>query len=160
MLVGPGLEDIGVVVREVLVSGSPRLIAALAPVLVANIDKVRFAKLRATLAEAGLERRLLWLLDNVRLALNAALNGNPTRLNARRYGRALVVLATFLDGDALAAPAAQPPSGREILDADIRSEKSRERVWEAASEVSRRWGVVTALQPEDFRVALEEAGAA
>lgn len=154
-------EDIALVVRDALLSGSPRLITALAPALVANIDRVRLSKVQATLAAAGLEARFWWLLDNVRLAVNEILEGRPTRHDARRYGRALVVLSTFLDEPAAPGPRFfQPHDRRDALDADIRSKKSLQDVWTHASEVSKRWGIVTTLQPHDFQLALKEADVA
>jgi transcriptional regulator with XRE-family HTH domain len=160
VLVSPRLEDVAFVVRDALLSGSPRHITALAPVLVVNIDKLRLDKLRANLAEAGLERRLLWLLDNVRLAVRAALEGKSNRRSALRYGRALVVLDAFFKGGAFTARLSQQATGHDVLDTDIRGEKSFQQVWGAASEVSKRWDVVTALKPDDFRLALEAADVA
>jgi transcriptional regulator with XRE-family HTH domain len=157
VLVSQPFEDVVAVVREALLSGSPRLITALAPVIVASIDALRLDRLRARLSDAGLERRLLWLLENVRLAFNACLDRTPARRHALRLGRALVVLGAFLDGPQGAASDHWRHDGRDVLDTDIRSVKSLDRVWQEASEVSRRWGIVTTLRPEDFRVALEEA---
>jgi transcriptional regulator with XRE-family HTH domain len=161
VLVPPAHEDLVLVVRDALLSGSPRLITALAPALVANLDRVRLSKIRATLADAGLEARFWWLLDNVRFAVNEILEGRPSRHDARRYGRALVVLSAFLDEPAGPGPRiSQPHDRRDVLDADIRSKKSLQEVWTHASEFSKRWGIVTTLQPHDFRLALEQADVA
>lgn len=57
-------------IREVLVSpDSPRLVTALAPVLVSNIDGLKLQALHRDLAELGLGHRLGWLAENVRAAL-------------------------------------------------------------------------------------------
>jgi transcriptional regulator with XRE-family HTH domain len=159
VLISSRHEDLASVAGDALLSGSPRLVTALAPVLVANIEKIRLEKLRANFAESGLERRFLWLLDNVRLALNAELERNPSRRDALRYGRALVVIDAFLEGGNNDRHETLH-QGSEVLDSDIRSDKSLQRVKSTASEVSNRWNVVTTLQPEDFRAALEEADVA
>ncbi len=155
------VDNISLAIRDALLSGSPRLITALAPVIVANIERLNLPKLRAVLADAGVERRLLWLLDNVYVALRSFMDSRPSRRGANRYPRAGVIIEAFLQSSDLATRHSSAPAGgpKEILDADIRSKKSLDKVWSAASEISKRWNVVTALQPEDFRLALEQAHA-
>jgi hypothetical protein len=46
-----------------------------------------------------------------------------------------------------------------VLDANIRSEQSRDEIAEASSPISKRWRVVTSLQPDDFAHALASAHA-
>ncbi len=153
------LEDATDVVREALVAATPRLLTALGPVLVRNADGLNLRKLDARLTDAGLERRLGWLVDNVLDALGRELEQAPPRPWAQLYRRAVVVLSTFL----------QPATSRQarsshsdlvtpdILDAQIRSKKTLEEVRASASPISQRWGIVTSLQPEDFSLALRAA---
>ena len=160
VLASPAAADnISLAIREALLSGSPRLITALAPVIAQNIDRLRLTKLQADLANAGLEQRLLWLLDNVRLALRTPLEGRTSRRDTIRYRRAALIVDEFLQSSGLSARINTSTSKHspDVLDADIRSKRSLDKVWSAASEVSKRWNVATALQPEDFRLALEEA---
>lgn len=57
-------------IREVLVDGrNPRHIAALAPVVVAQIRQISLSKLWSEFAALGLERRLGWALENTSEAL-------------------------------------------------------------------------------------------
>lgn len=43
----------------------------------------------------------------------------------------------------------------DLLDPDILSEKTLEEMKASRSEISRRWGIATALQPADFVEALK-----
>jgi hypothetical protein len=49
------------------------------------------------------------------------------------------------------------PRAPDILDSGIRSKQTLEEVTEQSSAISRRWGIVTSLQPESFVDALKEA---
>lgn len=157
VLVSHAPGDLTALIRASLVSGSPRLIAALGPVIVENADKLRFDKVRAALVDASLERRFFWLLENVQHALRELRELRRAR-DLRLNARAAILIDTFL-ADVIRGRTATDLS-RDILDADIRSEKSRRDVAERASDISKRWGIVTALQPRDFREAIEEARAA
>jgi len=147
------------VIREAIVgSESPRLVTALAPVLVGNIDRVNLKKLHLQLTEAGLGRRLAWLVENTLEAIRHELPGVSPTPWRRLYSRAQVVLGSFLDfvkvesDEEIAAP--------DVLDASIRSKQTLAAVTASASPISRRWGIVTTLQPEDFVEALRGARAA
>jgi hypothetical protein len=48
---------------------------------------------------------------------------------------------------------------QDLLDATIGSPKTRREVAEASSAISKRWGIITSLQPEDFVDALRAAHA-
>ncbi len=154
------MQDVGYVVREALLTGSPRHLTALAPVLVRNIDRVNLRKLRIELVQAGLERRLDWLVENTREAVHRELQRAPPRALAQRYRRTNTVLDLFMD---LATSEAASPSlttrapSQDLLDAVIGSPKTRLEVAEASSDISKRWGIITSLQPEDFVNALRAA---
>lgn len=150
------IEEVTAVVRETLSEASPRLIAALAPVLVTNIDHVNLTKLLASLVEAGLGRRLCWLVQNTLEAVRSVPSAELDRPWALRYRRAEVVLETFLDFAWNSQPA-QPDQAPDVLDAEIRSAKTREAVKASSSVISRRWGIITRLQVDDFARALETA---
>lgn len=154
------MQDVGDVVREALLTGSPRHLTALAVVLVRNIDRVNLRKLRLELVQAGLERRLAWLVENTREAIHHELQRALPRALAQRYRRTNTVLDLFMD---LATSQAAEPSlttrapPQDLLDAVIGSPKTRREVAEASSDISKRWGVITSLQPEDFVHALRAA---
>jgi transcriptional regulator with XRE-family HTH domain len=150
------LEDLATVLYQTLVSGTPRLITALAPVLVLHVDEINLNAVRAKLASIGLQRRLDWLVDNTCHALREELQHAPPRAWAQRYRRAVLVLETAL---AFAKEHATPSQSTtpDILDGNIRSKATLREVLGSSSEVSRRWGIATALQPHDFTAALRGA---
>jgi transcriptional regulator with XRE-family HTH domain len=157
-----GLDDVGELVREALLGGSPRHLTALAPVLVGNIDRVNLRRLRAELVDAGLERRLAWLVENTLVAVRGELPRSLPRPLSQRYRRAEAVLDLFMDFATLQS-ANQARSGGDaqpdLLDATIGSPKTRRKVAAASSAISQRWGIITSLQPEDFVDALRAAHA-
>ena len=130
--------------------GDSRLLTALAPVLVKNIDRINLAHLHALLKASGLDRRYVWLLQNVRPAIVTRWPRVSAAHLRRRYRRAGLVLDTFLDS--IPAPEHAPP--RDILDPDIRAPRTVERIATHASHISRSWSIVTALAPTDFAAAL------
>lgn len=152
------LRDVQAVVREVLISEqSSRLVTALAPVLVRNIEVVNLPRLQLLLAEVGLERRLAWLADNTLEAIRTELPNAPHAV-ATDYRRAQVLLESFLE-IAAAAQAAKPAVAKaaDVLDPSIRSKETLAEVTASASAASKRWGIITELLPEDFALALRAA---
>jgi transcriptional regulator with XRE-family HTH domain len=157
------LEKVGDVLRETLVAAEyPRLITALGPVLVRHVDSINLKKLEAQLAEAGLARRLAWLIDNTLEALRRELQRSPPRRWGQLYRRAEIVLGTFVEllTSDQRLQAGHSESTLDLLDTGIRSKKTLEEVRASSSSISRRWGIVTTLQPEDFLEALRGARAA
>jgi HTH-type transcriptional regulator/antitoxin HipB len=148
------LSDVNDVVREAIVSGSPRLLTAVAPVLVRNADRVSLRRIDARLADAGLDSRLSWLVDNTLDALRSEFDGSLPRPWAQLYRRAEVVLEAFQES---AAARSKRASGPDLLDAQIRTKKSLEEVRASSSPISRRWDIVTGLRPADFASALKAA---
>lgn len=148
------LSDVNDVVREAIVSGSPRLLTAVAPVLVRNADRVSLRKIDARLTDAGLDSRLSWIVDNTLEALRTELDASLPRPWAQLYRRAEVVLETFQES---ADARSKRPAGPDLLDAQIRTKKSLDEVRASSSPISRRWGIVTGLRPADFATALKAA---
>lgn len=153
-------SDPSFLVRETLVAGTPRLVAALGPVLVNQLDHIQLKKLHARLTEAGLERRLGWLIENVLAAIRSELDKTLPREWTKRYRRAVVVLDTFLES-AGASSVGRPDDavGVDILDPNIRTKRTMNEVKESSSPISLRWNIVTAIQPDDFSRALRDARA-
>lgn len=156
------LDNVEAAIRAALTSAAPRLVAALAPVIVRHVDRINFRKLRGALVEAGFERRLDWLFDNTREALAEEVRGAPPPAWSKRYRRALLVLDTALDfvPPHLRAratsldPEVYPP---DVIDGGIRSKQSLNEARASASSISRRWGIVSKLQPSHFAEALKAA---
>lgn len=151
------LEDAHDVVREALLDGSPRLVTALAPVLVRNAERLNLGKLFVELEPLGRERRLAWVVENTLAAVEQLGRSSRDRARSRLYGRAALELQLFLQ---FVKPAPDRGLPEDVLDATIRSKRSLDEVKRAASPVSLRWGIVSSLQPEDFLQALEAAHAA
>lgn len=147
------LRDVVDVVRETLVGvESPRLVTALAPVLVRNIDRIHPGALRREVFEAGLARRFGWLIDNTLEAVRRELQTSLPKTWGRLYRRAEVVLQAWL-----AAFGPHDEESADVLDPGIRTKKTFEEVAAARSDISRRWSIITSLQPEDFAEALRGA---
>jgi transcriptional regulator with XRE-family HTH domain len=154
------LENPADVVRETLLGDSPRLLTAIAPVLVGNIDRINLNKLRLELVQVGFERRLSWVTENTLLALDRELTEPLPLTWAKRYRRAQTVLGAFVESISAApgtrAAQAQTP---DVLDSGIRSKKTLGEVSASSSPISQNWGIVTRLQPADFGEALRAARA-
>lgn len=147
----------GDALREAIASGQPRLVTALAPVLARNIDRINLPHLYAELAQGGLGGRLGWLIENTS---DAIARESPRATGPWRplYRRAELVLDTFL-GFLHTLP--RPPEGAlDVLDPGIRSKQTLEDVKASSSLISRHWGIITTLKPEDFVKALRGARAA
>jgi transcriptional regulator with XRE-family HTH domain len=147
-------------VAETLVAPrSSRLVLALAPVLVWNIDHVNLDQTNARLERIGLSHRLGWLVESI-------LHGIPLVGNAgapawaRRRRRAAFVLTEFLNRFQRLGPNTEqsPEAPVDHLDSNIRSAKTLAMVWQSSGDVARRWGIATELAPEDFGAALRVVG--
>lgn len=143
------------VLREALVGATePRLVTGAGAVLVRHVDRVNLRKLELDLAQLGLERRLGWLLDNLLAAIER--QRDVDRTWRARYRRAALAFELVLDAARARLPA-EPPL--DLLDPTIRSRATLDAVRATASPIANRWGIVTALTPDDFASALEAARA-
>lgn len=149
------VEDVNEAVREALIEGDSRHLTALAPVIVRNIDRIKLVKIYGDLHWLGFERRLAWLAENVVQALRdeAARAPRPWKGWIARAGAVLQAFVHF----ARSSPPSVADAPPDYLDASIRSAKTADDVAARASEISKRWNVVTGLEPTDFRKALEAA---
>jgi transcriptional regulator with XRE-family HTH domain len=150
----PETADVSAVVAEALARGTPRLVTALAPVLVAKVDSLSLPKLRLDVAQAGLQRRFAWLVANVLEAVRQELAKPMSRRDQLQYRRAELVFLRFLDSMENDEAASD---GLDFLDPSIRSRKSLDHISRTWSPQSRRWSIATAIQPEDFARALRAA---
>lgn len=149
------LREVHDVLREALVSaGSPRLITALAPILVARADELQLPRVEDQLAQLGLQHRLGWLVENTIEALRQ-LGSHADHASGLRYRRAQVILFSWLRAQRPEREAAL----EDVIDQDVRSEKSRTRALQERSAISARWGVLSELSSNDFAAAIEAASA-
>lgn len=156
----PSAQIAGVraVVRETLLApADARLLLALAPVLLANLEALNLDVLHDELGALGFPARVPWLVENVLAGL--LLRGPAKeREPAARWHRSVAVLGDFVSRHP--APAGDVPHRLDHIDVGIRSERALARVQAAASEISRKWGAVSDLQPADFADALRAADVA
>ena len=150
-------DDVNKIIGETLGEGDQCLVAALAPVMLSNIDRIPLPKLLLDL-HRGFERRLPWLCENVKEAINIELKTDPPRSWTKQARRAVVVIDLFLE--AAPPPSKQLPVAWDALDAGILSMKTALELKATASEISRKWLIITSLTPEDFARALRDARAA
>lgn len=149
------IKDALAAIRETLVAAdNSRHIAAIAPVIVNNINSLNFTKLHRQLAELGLERRLSWAFANTAEALKRELTKKLPRVTAGAYERARIRLQFILSEQWLASVVGKN-APEDILDSDIASEKSKEETRQESSPISKRWRILTRIQVEDFIRALE-----
>jgi transcriptional regulator with XRE-family HTH domain len=146
------LRDPATLIVEALLLGDPRHVVGLAPVLVKQLDRLSLAWIDSRLRGVGGGRRLPWVVDNTLAAIELAKQRPLRRDVANAYRRAEVVLGSYLSARAHETDSSDTP---DILDRTIRTKRSLETVRAASSEQSRRWGIVSGLQPEDFASALE-----
>lgn len=145
-------------IREVLVvPDSPRLVVALAPVLVWNIDSLNLHAIHHELARLGLAHRLGWLAENVLAALEG--RPRPPKPWALRVRAARVELGSYIEfaRAARVEALARHPAAPDRFDTDIASARTAAEVALRASDVSKAWGVVSRLQPSEFGEALDAA---
>jgi transcriptional regulator with XRE-family HTH domain len=155
------IEDVHDVVREALVDGSPRIISALAPVLTLNAHRLNLPKLYSDLERIGMEHRLAWVAENTLVAMEIfqAESGSKAREWTRLARVAEVVMRHFLSIIPTPDRGSGGPVQPQILDGTIRSSRTLREVQASASEISKRWGIITTLQPQDFLEALRAARA-
>ncbi len=140
------------ILATLLGSRAPRLVTALGPVVLKHLEDLSLASLRHQLSPSRRDCRLGWLLENVREALTVAppwADGGWRRRAAR--------VSTLLSEELAHFPVPNDGDTPDLFDPSIRSKRTRDVVWSRASPISRRWRIVTELQPEDFRQALWSA---
>ena len=163
------LKDVENVMKEVLIEGGPaRHITALAPVLIRNIDRLNLAKLGVVFSQLGLGRRFAWLVDSTLDAVKVALE-EPDMVHGDWLSlkKANGALSLFLKRGGLDSLRRDPwipfdPAGEWTVDVDvvgpqIATEKTLLEVIKGSSAIARRWGIATAIQPEDFLEAVRAA---
>lgn len=148
------LSEAANVIREVLAAPeSPRHVTGIAPVLVEQAPHLNLGRLRGQFAETGLERRLGWVIDNTKRAIEKGLEppSSLSRETTFKYRRAL----NYLSLPWLSPPSAAAPT-EDIFDPDIAGEASLVEVRQKSSDLSKKWGILTFIQPEDFQSALRQ----
>jgi transcriptional regulator with XRE-family HTH domain len=152
------LERVEDVIRETLLeASSARQITALAPVIVQNLARVNLNKLWARFVDYRLEQRLAWLLESTLHAVRGELATSPSRKRLQILKHAELVLNEFLNRISSRAHELTSERIHDSLGTPILSEKTKREVERSSSEVARRWGILTNIQPDDFAQALKAA---
>lgn len=160
------LQQVEGLILEVLVTAdTPRQLTALAPVLLRNIDSLNLTGQWARCAQLGIERRLGWTLENTLEAVRRLLVVVGPGREGSSFRRLAAVLTLFLSRGEVrrAVPGAGPDTGvdavNDVVGVKVLNPKTIRDLWKSASEISRRWLVISSLQPDDFVQALEDAHA-
>lgn len=152
------LNRVEEVFREVLADGTQgRHLTALAPVFVRNHKDIQLKKLWSQFVAFGLEARLGWALENIREALRLALQGGSLWQRAAPLRAAERSLEPFLVWVEEQRPRIISNGANDLLGVRSLSLKSRNDVLASSSVISRRWGIITRLVPEEFLEALKAA---
>jgi transcriptional regulator with XRE-family HTH domain len=152
------LERVTDAIRETLVDAdAPRLVTALAPVIVRNIDHINWPRLAYDLTKLGRGHRFHWLIENVLEAVRALADDRATAVEHRRlYRRAQAVLENvreLADRDGELARARVP----DVMERGVRTKRTQDEVAARSSPIARRYNIVTSLGPTDFIEALRGA---
>ena len=159
MLPSERLSNVNDVVREAIVASEfPRLITALGPVLVRNVDHLNLKKLHLQLAEGGLERRLAWVVENTLEAIRREAPGvTSAPWRAATSGRASCS-DRFSTSLPINCPLTRWQRTCSTRGSAVRRPSTRSPL--LPCPFPRRWGIITTLQPDDFVEALRGARAA
>lgn len=150
------LDNVIHLVREVLIApDSPRAVAGLAPVLVQHAEPPLLNRLRLRFIDDGVIQRFGWLLENTRWGVSEELKEKDLSEDWRRkYKKADLVLGQLLSFPGFAV---DEKSEREDVIDSVLFEDTLEKLRSTSSDISRRWKVITRLQPTEFARALKEA---
>lgn len=146
------LSEVSEAIRDALLDGSPRLVTAVAPVLVAHARKLNLEVLFAELEKVARGHRLGWAVENTSEALAKLVNSSDGSAWHKMRRSVELTFSTF----ALYAFAVTKSNKRmlDVLDATIRTSATHKVVRHASSPLSRSWGIVTSLRVDDFVEAL------
>jgi Predicted transcriptional regulators len=138
---------------------SSRLIAALAPVVVKNIQRVNFAVVEKKLRESGHQNRLWWVLDNTLTGIRKRLDGAfLPRDEKLRYRHAETTLRAVLSLKSRAlesSPNAANHQREDIFDEGISTQKTLDSLRAKNDPLSNKWNILTRLTQGDFEEALK-----
>ncbi|MBI5624148.1 MAG: helix-turn-helix transcriptional regulator [Elusimicrobia bacterium] len=161
LLPSESLKGASNTIREALVSAeSSRQITAIAPIIATHAGRLNLNRLHNEFITLGLENRLRWAIDNTLEALKLESSQALPREWRLKYRRASTIIeAYFAPWRILARPTINPeqPQASDVLDPDITSTESLDQVRTELSPISKRWGIVTRIEADDFAQALKAA---
>lgn len=143
-------RPVGVLLDVLVAHPEARLLTALPPVVVRQIDHVPFAAVQHGAVQAGVPGRWPWLLEHARAALEVVGNTGDTAWLLQRR-RALTLIERFL----ARLPHPDPEEPFDLIDPELRHPASVQRAERAASVIDQRWRVLGRLTVADFAGPLE-----
>jgi len=154
------LETLISVTKDVLVSAkSSRHITSLAPVILDHADPSTLNKLRLEFLQLGLAHRWGWTLDNTLDAIRHELYDSHTVVDlswVRPYRKAEFVIKQILDFPKFLIDGL-PSTFEDTLETDVTNEKSLKELRASSSDISKKWHILSRIQPNDFLESLREA---
>jgi transcriptional regulator with XRE-family HTH domain len=150
------LANVSDVAREIMISAEyPRLIPMLASVIVWGryADYGVLNKIHGDLKKAGLGNRFCWFLEHTREALKRIPRRSLSGQQIGIFDRALALLNAYLNPDFLSPSIAGPEDTFEV---GAVSEETLSELRRNSSSISKKWRIITRIQPEDFNMALRE----
>ena len=146
-------------IRETIATAkSPRLITALAPVIVNHSDPAVLNQLRYDFEESksGLIYRYGWILESTLDAIESELCNTELPGELRlKYKRTKSVIDNLVRFSKFALNAPKKENGDLWgVDEDIIGSETFEDVQKESSKVAKKWGIVTRIQSDDFVKAL------
>lgn len=150
------LEQASDVIREALLSaGSSRNIVSIAPILVLHAKRLDLHQTGSRLRDAGFFNRLGWVIENTSSGIERELQQDVQQTWILKYRKAQFILERFLEF--YTPNRDEAPVKEDVLDLDIGSRKTIESVQTSRSEISKKWRIITRIQPDDFAEALKAA---
>lgn len=140
-----------VVFETLIASRSARLLTGLAVVIIKNIYDIDFNWIESRLIQRNCLNRWGWLLENTLEALKLS-----SHYNKRTNRKAIFKISRYLDLLKLEWEINKRENRDTLLDKNIESAKTINMVLAERSEVSKRWNILSRIQVEDFKKALDE----
>ncbi len=137
---------------------SSRLIAALAPVIVKNIQRINLNTIEKKLREWGHENRLWWVLENtldsIRNRLKEAFLPREIKLTYQRAATALTNHS--LIGRSRENGWYHRDKQADIFGPGITTEKTLESIKSKLDSQAKHWNIITSIKQSDFENALKD----
>lgn len=148
------LRQIETLIRETLLEGDPRQVAALAPVLASNVRKIDFVNLIAKAKEIGLDQRLFWVLAFIAKALQVELQERLSNTIQWQYRAASHTINTVLTRY---CHIDQIPTRESDHFDQILNHIGHDQIKNRTSTFDNHWSVLNRITLDDFLEALRAA---
>ena len=141
-------------IYDAVLAADPRALTAIAPVLLASVGQLDHPRLANDLDQVQHRARWYWVLENVLAALRSVGPDGTDAAGVPRLRRAIRELEFAL---ALADGYEKLIKHDDVIEHGLRSLRGLDTIKRSESAISRRWRVISSLQPHDFADALKES---